>query len=441
MYDLAVNRVIIMAENFGWEPFVGAVLCDQGRIVEVFTREQAPAECREVVDGGGERVLMPGLVNGHCHGDMTLARGLGDGLTLGEQNRAFAGHNWFKAFLTGRDRRFSRQLTYCEALLSGTTFICENMYWTLGDDSAAAMVQTGIRGALVEDIRRSFDNQEDLLSPEELSRFRDGCLERGLVPVVGLPAEEDFDTPRLLKMKETLDGLGLRRTMHLAETDWRGAIIKEKFGATPVDYLAGIGFLGPSLLGSHVVRLSAAEVGLLKAAGTAVVNTPLCEMKIADGVAPIPEMLRQGVPVCLGTDGALWNNSNDIFREMKAMALLHSLAGGPRALGPAAHKKVLSMATAEGARAFGVEGGLLEKGLPADFILVDVSGPHIQPLRLGKYENVGSALVYCATGADVRDVFIGGRRVVAGRLLQTCDLRAIIAGASEALARVTDLIG
>lgn len=136
-------------------------------------------------------------------------------------------------------------------------------------------------------------------------------------------------------------------------------------------------------------------------------------MKIADGLAPIPALLKAGVTVALGTDGAMWSNSNDLFREMKCLLLVHSLHGGVRTL--TAHD-ALDMATVNGAKLFGLENelGTIEQGKLADLILVDASRPHMTPLRTGRAENVSSNVVYCATGADVTDVFVGGRRLVPG---------------------------
>ncbi|GHV73211.1 N-ethylammeline chlorohydrolase [Spirochaetia bacterium] len=422
-YDWGIVNVIIVSANS--EPFTGSVAVKDGRIAAVIRETLRRDDCAQWLDGGG-KILMPGLFNGHCHGDMTLGKGLGDGMTLGEQNEAFADHNWFQKFITDEDRYYSRQLTYCEALLSGTTFLCENMYWSLGKDSAKAMTETGIRGALVEDIRRDFVNQDDLVPAADLRAFMDDCRQQGLTPVAGLPAEEDFETHRLLTAQETLESLGMLRTMHLAETDWRVAAVETKYGLSPIEYLHQNKLLGKRFIGSHVVHASDRDVSLLKENGVSVVNTPLCEMKIADGIAPIPAMVRQGVTVCLGTDGAMWNNSNDIFREMKGMALLHSINSGTRSL---SIRDILDMATINGARAFGVDAdlGTIEPGKLADMILVETAVPHMQPLRLGKHENVLSNIVYSATGGDVTDVFVGGRRVVENRVLQGVDVAGIAA--------------
>ena len=189
-FDVGVNQAIIVSAANGYEPFIGSVGVKDGRIVWVTTSKIEKSECDRWIDGS-DRILMPGLVNAHCHGDMTLARGLGDDLTLWEQNQAFADTNWFYTLINDDDRYASRQLTYCEALLSGTTFIMENMYWGLGERSVDAMAEIGIKGALAEDIRRDFAKPDLLLENEELIRFRDACREKGLLSVVGSISEED----------------------------------------------------------------------------------------------------------------------------------------------------------------------------------------------------------------------------------------------------------
>jgi 5-methylthioadenosine/S-adenosylhomocysteine deaminase len=212
-------------------------------------------------------------------------------------------------------------------------------------------------------------------------------------------------------------------------------MVEKKYGLTPIEYLYRNGILGPRFVGSHVVHASKAEIGHLKEKGVTAVNTPLCEMKIADGIAPIPEMVRQGVNVCLGTDGSMWNTSNDIFREMKGMALIHSIASGVRSLSP---RDILNMATINGAKAFGLDAdlGTIEPGKLADLILIETNTPHMQPLLLGKHENVLSNIVYSATGGDVTDVFIGGKRIVENRTLNSVDTQAIAAKVRQTLEKI-----
>ena len=146
-YEMGISGAIIVSGHNGYEPFIGSVAIKGDRIEKVVEGSLEKEDCGKWIDGSG-KILMPGLVNAHCHGDMTLARGLGDDLTLLEQNEKFADTEWFYTLISDEDRYYSRQLTYCEALLSGTTFIMENMYWGLGEDSVKAMVETGIKELL-----------------------------------------------------------------------------------------------------------------------------------------------------------------------------------------------------------------------------------------------------------------------------------------------------
>ena len=439
MYNFGINNVIIVSRNFDYIPFTGSVCVQDSIIARVSNQPVSKNECAEWIDGSG-KILMPGLINGHFHGDMTLARGLGDDMTLREQNEAFRPHNWFYQYITDDDRYYARQLGYCEALLSGTTFVCENMYWSLGNRSVTAMTETGIRGALVEDVRLDFANSDLFVSDEALGEFSAQCRKNGLVPVIGLMAEEDYETGRLMRVFEKLKNIDALQTLHLAENEWRRDLILKKYGCTPIEYLARNGFLHGGLIGSHVVYASSDEIKMLKAANVKVVNTPLCEMKIADGIAPIPEMVRQGLAVGIGSDGPLWNNSSDIFREMKGMSLLHTINGGIRSL---SKKDILDMATINGAAVFGKdkEIGMIKEGMNADMILIETNKPHMQPLLSGAHENVTSGIIFNATGGDVTDVFVNGRRLVKDGVLTTIDVSALSARVRETAEKIVNNLG
>lgn len=422
-FSLGINGAIILSAHNGYGPFIGSVGVEDGRFAYVGERAIGPGEAVERIDAAG-RILMPGFFNGHCHGDMTFARGLGDDLTLLEQNEAFAGTDWFHTLITDEDRFDSRLLTYCEALLSGTTFINENMFWGLGARSADAMKAVGIRGALTEDIRYDFSDPERLLEDAEMAELAARARQNGLIPVIGGISEEDFDESLLRRIEDKRRRLDHLLTCHLAETPWRIERIRQRYGKTPIQMLADCGCLSDRLIGSHVVWATPDDIRLLAAHDVKVVNTPLCEMKIADGIAPIPAMVEAGVCVSLGTDGGMWNNSNDIFREMKGMMLLHTVNSGIRSLKTT---DVLDMATVNGARTFGLEHelGTIEVGKRADLILIDAEQAHLSPLRLGPRDNVASSVVFSATGQDVSDVIIGGQPVVRQRQILTVDLREI----------------
>ena len=430
MFDIVINHGILLTSERDYRPWCGHIGIKNGLICQIRSQPIPEEEGSEYFDAA-HKIVLPGLINGHCHGDMTILRGLLDQLTLQEQNQVMGKSGWLKNYLTDEIRLISRQLTYLEAIKSGTTFLMENMYWDLGLDAVRAMAETGLSGALALGVRTHFAVQREYHAMEYLSRFGACAEEHHLLPVLGTVAEEDFDDTILDDITRMARQLGWLTTQHLAETTWRQAHVKERFGTTSIRYLADRGFLHDRIIGSHAVYVEPEEIQLLKEKGVRIVNTPLCEAKIADGLAPIPAFLKAGIPVGLGTDGALWNNSNDLFREMKGLCLLHTLHSG---IHPLSHQDALNMATIGGAEVFGlsqVTGSICE-GKRADLILIDTRAPHLCPLRLDQHENISSSVVYNATGADVTDSIIGGRVVMRNRKVRTVDERILLARAQAA---------
>lgn len=176
---------------------------------------------------------MPGLVNGHCHGDMGFAKGGADNTTLGEQMERFAEHNWYYDRVTDEDRYHARLLTYAEALLSGTTMLVENMYWSLGPLSQEAFAKIGLRGAPAEDVRYDFYRSDGFLTDGMLEAFQSRCREYGLIPLLGTLPEEEFTRERLRRVREIVEKSGCHFTSHLAETPWRHAAAVERMGESP----------------------------------------------------------------------------------------------------------------------------------------------------------------------------------------------------------------
>jgi 5-methylthioadenosine/S-adenosylhomocysteine deaminase len=422
MFDTVISQGILLSGHNRYCPVTGSIGITNGRIGYAGPKRLLPSDGREYIDAEGH-ILMPGLTNGHCHGDMGFAKGFADNTTLEWQMRLFEKNNWFYDCITDEDRYYSRLHTYAESLLSGVTFLLENMFWSLGELSQQAFLKIGLRGALAEDIRDDFYLSDAFVSDEKLTEFINRCRGANLTAMLGTLPEEAFTPERLSAVKKITQKNDCFFTSHLAETAWR-LEAAQRLGDSPVRLLDRYKLVNNRYIGSHACYLDDADIDLLAKRGAKVVNTPLCEMKLADGIAPIPALIRAGVTVALGTDGAMWNNSNDLFREMKCMALLHSLNSGVKSL--TAHD-VLDMATLNGAKLFGLDNelGSLEEGKLADLILIDATAPHMTPIRTGERENVSSCVVYCATGRDVTDVFVGGNQLVQNRRLLGINLKEI----------------
>ena len=162
--------------------------------------------------------------------------------------------------------------------------------------------------------------------------------------------------------------------IHIAETKFEWDNIHNLYGTTPTRYLYDLGLLGPDVLGAHCIWLSDDDIQLLKDTGTSVAHNPECNMKVADGIAPITKMLDAGVVVSLGTDSCAVNDNMDMFEAMRVAAFLQKVNQLDAAAVSA--YQVLEMATIGGARALGMDDeiGSLEVGKKADMILVDLSG-------------------------------------------------------------------
>ena len=213
--------------------------------------------------------------------------------------------------------------------------------------------------------------------------------------------------------------------MHAAETEHRIRLVRERFGTSTIRLLDRYGLLSERVLLSHAIYVDDEERELIARHGAAVISSPVAEMKLADGIAPIVDYLRRGVTVALGTDCAVCNNGNDLFLEMRQLGLVQKLRYGADAM-PA--EQILRVATRGGARAFGEDDriGRIAEGYDADLVLVDTENPRMRPLvHRGDYSNVVANLVFAATGQDVTDVMVAGRWAVRNRRLTNADTRAV----------------
>ncbi len=191
-------------------------------------------------------------------------------------------------------------------------------------------------------------------------------------------------------------------------------------GASPIDYLARIGFLDDRVIAAHVVWPNDGEIEILKRAGVGVVHNPQSNMKLASGVAPVPKMLKAGLRVGLGTDGAASNNDLSMWEEMDTVAKLHKVfSGDPKVISA---EEAFELATIRGAQAVHLEKeiGSIEIGKRADLVLVNHDSLNQIPLY-----NVYSDLVYATKASDVQTVIINGRIVMRDRRLLTLDEAAI----------------
>jgi 5-methylthioadenosine/S-adenosylhomocysteine deaminase len=415
----------------------GGVAVKSGRIVEVGKTADIDRRyaAREVVNATG-KVVIPGLINGHTHVPMTLFRGIADDLDLQE---------WLTKYIFPAEAknvtedfvRVGTRLGLAEMIRGGTTTYCDMYYFE--DAIADETFRAGMRGVLGETVIDFpvADNktyEEGLAYTERFIRKWQGNAL--IVPAIAPHAPYTVSEVHLKAARALSDKTGAPIVTHISETKREVDDSLKAKGARPVDYLNRIGFLNDRVIAAHVVWPSEEELGLLKKLGVGIVHNPQSNMKLASGVAPVPEMLKNDLPVGLGTDGAASNNDLNLWEEIDTAALLHKLISRDPKVVPAA--AAFEMATIRGARALHLdkEIGSIEKGKRADLVIVDLDDLNQTP-----YYNIYSDLVYAAKASDVRTVIIEGRVVMRDRRLLTLNEETIKADARRYRERIIQSVG
>src|SRR3954447_2393841 len=283
----------------------GAVAVTDGRIIEVGkAADMIPRyQAKETLDARG-KVVIPGLINGHTHVPMTLFRGIADDLDLQE---------WLTKYIFPAEAknvtedfvRVGTRLGLAEMIRSGTTTYCDMYYFE--DAIADETFKAGMRGVLGETVidfpvADNKTNAEAMAYVEKfVSRWKGNAL---IVPAIAPHAPYTVSEEHLKAVRALSDKTGAPIVTHIAETKREVDDSLKAKGASPVDYLNRIGFLGDRVIAAHMVWATTEELGLLKKLGVGIVHNPQSNMKLASGVAPVPEMLKEDLPVGLGTDGA-----------------------------------------------------------------------------------------------------------------------------------------
>jgi len=356
------------------------------------------------------KIVMPGLINTHCHVSMTLQRCSADDLALMEW---LNDHIWpFEARQTAADIELGARLGVAEMLLGGVTSFVD-MYWheasvfeAVRDMGMRALLTASTLDANLDECERDL---EALLPKVE------GCgrIEAGLSPHAAYSCSPDT----LLRTRELCDRYGLRMTTHIAETLDERRIVAERYGRTPVEHYDALGLLDDRLIAAHCIHLSDGDIDILRRRGVHVSHNPSSNMKIASGIAPVERMLRAGINCTIGTDGTCSNNDLDMWEEMRCASFLQKVSTMDPLAAPA--HDILRMATVNGAKALGREGelGIIAPGALADVIVIDAVKPHIYPLR-----DPVSNLVYCTKASDVETVIVDGEIAVEERRIAGVDL-------------------
>jgi len=399
----------------------GDVLVEEGRIASVGSSDLS---ADEVIDCTGCAVV-PGLINLHNHVPNTLLRGVADDVPLEEMLPKAAA---IDAKLTRRDVQVGALLGCVEMIRSGTTSFHDLFYWE--DEVARAVRESGIRGFLswvTLDESRTTQHGSPLKNADAFVSKQKG--DPLVTPSVGVQGVYAASEETCTKAREIADRHQVRLHMHLSETRGEVEHHRKETGHRPIAWLEKIGFLGPGLTAAHCVWVTINEVRTLARHGVSVAHCPVSNMKLASGgVAPVPEMLREGVVVGLGTDSPISNNAMDVFADMKIASLLHKATRWDARAMPA--QAVLDLATIGAARALHVDSelGSIEVGKRADLAVVSLQGAHTTPFYP---ETLISQLVYSCRGSDVRATVVDGQILMADRVVRTVDEAEVVSRAQE----------
>lgn len=441
MGTLLIQGAQIVTMNEKQEAFVGDLLIVDDAITRIGP-DLSDMQADRVIDARG-KVMLPGFIQTHVHLCQTLFRGRADDLELLDwlQQRIWpleAAHDEESVY-------YSAMLGIGELISSGTTTLLDMETVHHTDSAFRAMAETGIRAvsgkvmmdhgsqvpkALQEDTTHSLEESARLL--EKWNGYDNGRLQYAFCPRFVVSCTEEL----LIGVRDLSERYKVRVHTHASENRGEIEAVENERGMRNIVYLDHLGLTKPNLILAHCVWLDEQEKEIIRERGVKMAHCPGSNLKLASGIAEVPDMLSRHVPVGLGADGAPCNNNLDMFQEMRLAALIQKPIHGPTAVDA---RTVLRMATMGGAEVLGMEKeiGSLEVGKKADMVLLDLYDFHTFPSH---EVDVYSRVVYSATRGNVDTVIIDGKVVMENRLMRTLDRDIVLREADRSIARLVKRI-
>jgi 5-methylthioadenosine/S-adenosylhomocysteine deaminase len=384
----------------------------------------------EVISLEGKAVL-PGFVNTHGHAAMSLLRGYGDDLPL---------KTWLEEKMWPMEDRFGPEqvkwgtaLSVLEMIKAGITCF-EDMYVHM-DQVAEVASEAGIRASLCRGVIGLCSEEEQNRKWKDATRFVQDWNGKanGRITTMVAPHAPYTCSPRYIeRFVQSAAEFRVPIHTHMSETKAEVELNVEQYGVRPVEHLRRLGVFDLPALVAHAVHLTDEEIETLAQYDVRVSHNPGSNLKLGSGIAPVPQMMEAGVRIGVGTDGPASNNNLDILEEIRLAALIHKgITLDPLAV-PAL--SALQMGTVHGAEALFLEDiiGTLKPGKKADFITIDLTGPHMQPPH-----DIVSHIVYAASRDDVQDVYVDGQALMRDRECLTLDEEEIINRSLRAFQAIT----
>ena len=416
MSRILIDNVTVLTMDDNSTVYQNGYLLTDGDKIAALGSGTSAEDYDEHIDGAGG-ILLPGFVNTHCHVSMMPFRSLGDDCPDRLRRFLFPLEN---EAMTPQLVYLAAKYGICEMLLSGTTTFLDMYYFE--DEVARACEEMGIRGYLGETVigqptcvsaapYGAFDYQRNFLE-----KYRGNSR---IHPIIAPHGTTTCDEAALKKAHALAVQYDTLFTLHASEMDYEMAYFAER-GTTPTAFLDEIGALDPHTLLAHSIHASDRDLDLISASGASVAHCIASNTKAGKGIAPVKGMLRRGISVGLGTDGASSGNTLSMFDQMRLFANCHKTANHDRGLFPA--KEIVHLATVGGAQALHGEReyGQLAPGMQADLVLVETESVNMFPVF-----DPFSALVYSANAANVQTVLAQGKVVVRDKALVGKSLRDI----------------
>lgn len=385
-----------------------------GDTVQAVGQVPSHFEPDEVIDGQ-ERVALPGFFNAHTHAAMTLERGWAEDLPF---DRWLNEKIWVaESALEEEDVYWGAALACCEMIRAGVIGFADHYFWM--DQVARAVQESGMKANLAWcQFGTGVEHEVGGITLDDTIRFvRDwhGAADGRIRCTMGPHSPYMCPPAFLRRITAVAHELGVGIHLHMAESQEQVESSLVDHGKTPVGYLDGLGVFEVPTIAAHCIAVDDHDIAVLAERDVHVAHTPKTYLKLAMGVAPLPQLLAGGANVALGTDGPASNSDLNMLEVLRITGLYHKNAlGQPEAL-PRTH--ILRLATQAGAQALGFsESGILTPGRPADLILLDTRAPHWFPRH-----DLAAGVVYAAHPSDVTHVIVDGRLVLRDGELLTLD--------------------
>ncbi|GAF64540.1 N-ethylammeline chlorohydrolase [Bacillus sp. TS-2] len=438
MNKLLIKNGTIITMNQERDIFTGDLLIEGTKIIEIAPKIEQTSQVDRIIDAT-DKYIIPGFIQTHIHLCQTIFRGKGDDLEL---------MDWLKKRIWPLEAAHDPESIFYSAMLgigelieSGTTTIADMETVHHSNEAFEALAQSGIRaisgkvmmdkGAgvpknLQETTTASLQESVDLM--EKWHHYDNGRLHYSFAPRFVLSCTEAL----LVEVQKLSEVNQIKVHTHASENREEIKLVEAETGMRNILYLDHLGLANERLLLAHCVWLNSEEKRVIKERGVHVSHCPGSNLKLASGIAEIPELLQMQMSVSLGADGAPCNNNLDMFQEMRLAALIHKPQNGPTAMDATT---VFEMATINGAKALGLEAeiGSLEVGKKADLVILDLNQFHSYPAF--DVDPI-SRIVYSATRSDVETTIVNGQILMQNKVMKTIDKSVILKEADHSISRL-----